>query len=89
MNEKRYKCSNRKCGWLFVIMFGMIGLSAVAQGSKFNRWMNQVRAIAAERNDGIKGDDQYFVRYFREGYTPLEAVRHWEADPWPNMGGGE
>lgn len=63
--------------------------SAGEVSNEFRKWMKEVQDLAISHDYGIKGDEEYFVRYFfHKHYTPKEAIDHWANDPWPNMGGG-
>jgi hypothetical protein len=65
------------------------GIAQSLDQVEFSEWMGDVKDIARRKDEGIDGDEKYFLEYYRKGYTPAEAIRHWEKDPWPNNGGGE
>jgi hypothetical protein len=59
-----------------------------AKVTNYDLWHDQVSQIAHQRGYDISRDESYFREYRRKGYTPEQAIKHWENDPWPNMGGG-
>lgn len=61
--------------------------SSNPQPHAFYDWMDKVSALAFRVDVNIDGDSEFFVKYWKGGLTPAQALQRYRIDPWPNNGG--